>query len=435
MIKRLSAVLPALVLAVGLGAAAPAYASPDNPVVDHGIPGDIQLADKPLPGTRAHPKGKPPNPRGGVSTQTTVNCGGAACYKFAGKQDNSVTGSDGPQSVLSVHSPGLLPYDYHSAAVLTSQNGSNTVEFGWMVNNNLHGDYLPRLFADVWISGTFNGYSTGFVPVASPVKTLGATVTSGSNITLDIRHFTTTQCACATAGWWLAYNSSFIGVFPDTLWSGGFTTTTLVQSFGEMALGYDPSQSDMGNGTKATAALGAQFSSYGLFGTSPSTPAWDATVITESDRWTAVSTGTGQNFRYGGPGGTNNITGATGADLCSGVASVGNGEVCGYGSYPASVPTGRSWSIDEASSTSFCWQNIGTAGGFAATNYIGLSGYKKIVWFRDSTCSGASQILDTGSPGIVTLPAGWNNLATASLKISATYRSCATGYPTTPPTC
>lgn len=450
--NRMKAAFIALLLATaGVGvAASPAQATPrdpNNPVVDHGTPAGIKLADKPLVGNTKAPKGPPPdtaqNKKSGQIAQLTTDCS-TVCYKYAGKYQTGITGAEGPQIAMTVNNPGLLSYDYHSLAeVLAKDSSGNTVEIGWIVNDAMFGDLNAHLFMFHWINGVPQGYGTNFVPVASPVKSYGSILTNGSTITLDVRHFTNAQCGC-TAGWWLAYNSSFIGVYPDTLWTGAgqtFVTSPIVDAYGEATIRYDPSQTDIGSGQLATSAVGAQMATYGLFGAAPSTPAWNGTSLTQGLRWNVAMTGAGQNFRYGGPGGTNEIVGSVANDFCSGVASVGNGESCAYGSVTGSgtgtTPGNRRWSLDDAGSTVFCWQNLGTAGGYGGTAYVGLAGYKKLVVYNTTNCTGSSATLDANGTtnNVVAMPAGFVNLANLSVKISATTKTCATGYPGTPPTC
>jgi hypothetical protein len=446
--KKKISLLAAVVVMLGLTAAAPAYATPGdpgNPVIDHGTPAGIPLADK--PNAKDKTKVDKKTPSTGVRTNATTVCGsGTPCYYYAGKKQNSITGSDGPQIAMTVEKPGILAsLDFHSLAEVTAQDsgGGNIVEFGWSVDT-ANPDLNPRIFWFTWVGGVAQGYNTGFVPVASPVKAYNATLTQGSTVTLDVRHFTTAQCSC-TAGWWLAYNSSFLGVYPDTIWTGAgqtFTGASTVQAFGEVALGYDPSQTDMGSSLLATSTVGAQMASYGLFGTAPSTPAWTASVSGISPlRWNVALTGAGQNFRYGGPGGTNEVGTQGTGDFCSGVATVGNGEACAYnatsGTGTSTVGVTRRWSIDEANKTA-CY-SIGTGAGYGASNYLAMAGYNQVQFWQSTNCTGTTTTLSSAGAStnnVIAIPAGYAGAANLSVKVLAALKSpCATGYSGVAATC
>lgn len=435
-------------VAGGLGGSA-AHAVPKVPtgsvVGQDNTPAGIPLASK--PNVKDKNKADKKVPSTGARANLTTDCFatlGDACYRYAGKKQTGITGSDGPQIAMTVEKPGILAaLDKHSLAEVTAQDsgGGNIVEFGWDVAVG-NPDLNPRIFWFTWVNGQPQGYNNGFLPVASPVKAYNATLTQGSTVTLDVRHFTAAQCGC-TAGWWLAYNSSFLGVYPDTIWTGAsqtFTGASTVQAFGEVALGYDPSQTDMGSSLLATSTVGAQMASYGLFGTSPSTPAWTASVAPmQALRWNVALTGAGQNFRYGGPGGTNEVGTQGTFDFCSGVATVGNGEACAYdsvsGTGTSTVGVTRRWSIDEANKST-CW-NVGTSNGFGAADQLAIAGYNKVQVWASTNCTGTTTTLDAGAStnNMVAIPAPYANAANVSYKVLSTLKTCATGYSGVAATC
>jgi hypothetical protein len=261
----------------------------------------------------------------------------------------------------------------------------------------------------------------------------------GSNITLKWQHFGA-GCGCTT-GWWLSYGGTFVGLFADSLWtSPTFTAASEIQTFGEMSLGYDPSQSDMGSGSLLSTSQ-ATMTGFALTGSSP--PSASLSVLNSPasvvDRWPVVST-SATSLRYGGPGGTELILSTTSpsADDCPGVGTgtnpSGQGADCLYDTASGSVPQGKVFQIDGSASSSVCRANIGKLDGQTTTGIgtLALTSYFKLIWFRDAACAGASQIYDHGR---VNLPVGWTELDHASYKLSSTRATCATGYPGVVQTC
>ena len=384
-------------------------------------------------------KGRP----GGGTAQVTVNCGVPTCFKYALAEQSSITGSDGAQIDMKVSKPALLTFDHHSLGDLALNDGSgNVVEAGFNVDPTTNGDSNPHLFVFKWVNGTAGTYNGNFSlavgrPISPGDSLLGLI---GSNITLKWQHFGA-GCGCTT-GWWLSYGGSFVGVFPDTLWtSPTFTAESQVQAFGELSLGYDPSASDIGTGS-LLAANQATMGGYALTGTSPPTAAFGSfanTPSSVSDRWPITSTSS-TSFRYGGPGGNETKVGGPTSPTndCPGVGTgsdpTGQGSFCTYNGLSGGVPQTKVTQLDGGASALTCRPNQGKldGGGLAAINYLHLGLYRKVNWFRDASCAGAAQIYGYGT---VTLPAGWNNLDHASFSIRTDRPSCATGYPTIPPTC
>lgn len=252
------------------------------------------------------PKGRP----GGVSAN--VACG--TCFYYAG--GSQTTSSSGAQVQQDASKPTVAAGDYHSLSeleVASAASGSNqVVEVGWTVDSALNGDNDPHLFVYWWKNGVGQGYNgSGYVNATGCSPCAGGNLNTvsyfGVLINTVIQHLTTVQCGCSTAGWWVAFNGTWQGVFPDTLWtSPTFTSAGYHNVFGEVAVSDTQSCTDMGNGTLAAitpSAVGARFGNFGLLGVA-TTPSLSPLSISNSAKWNAVfspSTSV-RSMRWGGPG-------------------------------------------------------------------------------------------------------------------------------------
>jgi hypothetical protein len=451
MIKRCAAALGPLVLAVSLLFGAPAQAAPpDNPT-------GVKLADKPLTGA-AHPGGVKGNPatigrQAKTQTQaqalTTTSCSPGPCFKYATEIDNSVTAT-GAQVTMTVHKPKLLGWDWHSLAEqsIADSANANIVEVGWTVDPITNGDSNPHLFVFYWVNGVADQYNHNFTPQVGATLLPGTTLTVGTNITVSFEHYDITN-GCdpvnCTNGWWMkaalgAATPTFQGVYPDTNWTSHGVTTFKgvtggqVQEFGELAAGITPTQSHMGSGVLAGATQGASMTGYTTLGGGATAPAFNTSHTDEPDRW-KLANATSTSFNYGGPGGTETIPGSVAADNCEGVGTGTNpsglGSLCTYQTNPGSVPTGKVTQIDGSASTA-CRGDVGTAMGFAPIRNVAMSMFKKATFWANGTCTGTGTQLNHGR---ATLPAGLQAQAHFSYRVDSVYATCATGYPTTQPTC
>ena len=203
-----------------------------------------------------------------------------------------LTGSDGGFAALTIAQPIVGRGDAHSLAAVAarSADGSANVQVGWTVDPLLKGDYLPRLFVIYRSNQTDACYNLcGFEPYPSSTIHVGADLPVGSTKTFGIQH--------SGDRWWIAYDSEWIGSFPDTLWSGGFTRTGAMQYFGEVAAPTAaPNCTGMGTGYQPDSSQSARFSSIRLINGDNSTLA-----INPTDTVYGVKQLSGTSIRFGGP--------------------------------------------------------------------------------------------------------------------------------------
>jgi hypothetical protein len=212
-------------------------------------------------------------------------------YTIAATQE---TVSDGAFALLTVAQPYLSADAAHSLAGVAarSNDGYDNVQVGWTVDRRLYGDNQPRLFVFYRANGDDTCYNLcGFEPYGPSTVHVGDALSAavGTAKRFGIQHF--------DGRWWIAYDSQWIGSFPDTLWAGHFTQTQALTYFGEVAGETDPGCSAMGTGYVADSTASAHFSSITVInGTSP------AIAIEPHE---ALYTGrrlSGTAFRFGGPG-------------------------------------------------------------------------------------------------------------------------------------
>lgn len=451
-----------IIIPAGVAAAAPATVPIKAPAAGPATPAGLKL-EKPIkrPATAANlRKGNPR--KGGISTRSTT-CSPSACYDYAGKGDTFTAGTvTGVEIAMTADTPGVRTWDYHSLGELSAQNlaNDNIIEVGWRVSPGANtcnaGQAQPCLFVYSWVNGVAQGYGTGFQQVSGRPINLFDSVPSNSGIPFKVSwdYFDAT-CGC-TPGWWLKYSTggaawAYVGVYPETVWTSqgaSFTDADLdfVQAFGEVAASQRPSQTGMGANRLPGDPSAVSMTGYGLHGASAPTPAWDWHNVTRPELWNAAIT-TGQNFNFGGPGGWDYIASTTtttprpNVDDCPGVgigpgtgglAPSGWGSMCTYSSRSGSVPIGPVvTSIDEIASTA-CRGNVGTAAGYAPIRNIAITGPKTVTFYPSGNCTGTGTNFDHGR---LALPAGLAAAANLSYRINSTLAVCASGYPTSAPTC
>ena len=203
------------------------------------------------------------------------------------------TGSDGGFALLTVAQPYVEPGDSHSLAAVAARSvdGWDNVQVGWTVDPVLNGDDKPHLFVFYRSNQTNACYNVcGFEPYGPSTIHPGAALPVGATKKFGIQH--------SGDRWWVAYDTQWIGSFPDTLWSGAFTRTGAVQYFGEVAAPTaEPYCTWMGTGYSPDSTQSARFSSITLINGDNSTLAIDPI-----DNVYGVQQLSGTSIRFGGPG-------------------------------------------------------------------------------------------------------------------------------------
>ncbi|HWS38373.1 MAG TPA: neprosin family prolyl endopeptidase [Actinoplanes sp.] len=199
--------------------------------------------------------------------------------------------TEGVYANMTVGKPGLAKADYHTLAevAVQSADGLQVVEVGWTVDRVVNGDDDPHLFVFHWVDGKPTCYNgCGFVQYSANIRP-GDTLPQDTVKKVGIQY--------ANGAWWIAYESEWVGYYPDKLWSGTFTKTGNIQIFGEVAAATPQSCTQMGNGLTPEDTAAARFSSV----TYLNGPAVDLFIRSTTESY-AVSKVTARTFRYGGPG-------------------------------------------------------------------------------------------------------------------------------------
>ncbi|RSM62115.1 DUF239 domain-containing protein [Actinoplanes sp. ATCC 53533] len=169
--------------------------------------------------------------------------------------------TDGSWANLTIEQSKLLGGDYHTLAEIAvrsaDEESKQTVEVGWNVDPSVNGDTDPHLFVFHWREGKPQCYNAcGFVQYSKTVKP-GDTLPAGAQKRFGIQH--------SGGVWWIAYDSEWIGHFPDSLWGGKYTKAGAVQWFGEVV---SPDAvlpcSEMGNGKLAADLAAARIGSISM---------------------------------------------------------------------------------------------------------------------------------------------------------------------------
>lgn len=245
----------------------------------------------PYPREYKAPKGNP------YFSATAVD----APYNYAGawaSSGGSIPPFDGGGVVTRVENPAISAMGgTHSLFEISVQGGAgngNIVEIGWTKEV---GDATPRLFVFHWIGGNptcYNGcgwvqYSASIVP--------GMAVARGSESYMGWVQY--------HGNWWAWYLNQWVGYFPGSEWHGEFTTSSLVQWFGEVYESDPTPESDMGTGRPAANAQAARF----WYPCTVDAAAWvcwinsTPALTTVSIPWYTIQNVGGSAHRYGGPGG------------------------------------------------------------------------------------------------------------------------------------
>lgn len=240
----------------------------------------------------------PPEPEG------ETPAGSKVFYNYSTGSQAAET--DGAYANLMISKPILEKTDYHSLAEIAVQSadGRQIVEVGWTVDRAVNGDDDPHLFVYHWVNrkpSCYNG--CGF-------ESYGGNVKPGDTLQYDVAKKFGIQYF--NQAWWIAYDSEWIGFFPDTLWSKEgvtFNRSGLVQMFGEVASPIQAPCTDMGNGQTSEKETAARVGSVSYINgptvamTLRSSPDINPEVKPSPLYSIGYSTlTTTRTFRYGGPG-------------------------------------------------------------------------------------------------------------------------------------
>jgi hypothetical protein len=238
--------------------------------------------------TSVQPPAPPPLARMAAASDSDVNF-----FYAVGTQ---AADSDGAYGNIVIGKPYLSKDDYHTLAEIAVQSadGSQTVEVGWNVDRTVNGDDDPHLFVFHWVDGQGSCYNAcGWVQYGKTKP--GDTLPYNVSKRFGIQH--------ANGGWWVAYDTDWIGYFPDSVWNGSYTRSSLQQFFGEVAASSTKPCTEMGNGLSVDNPSAARFGSIGQLN-GP-----DANVVTRLLSPAAgvaspygVQSLSGRTFRFGGPG-------------------------------------------------------------------------------------------------------------------------------------
>jgi hypothetical protein len=175
-------------------------------------------------------------------------------YTYA--QGRQVGDLSGAAANLTIASPKVQPGDWHSLAEIAVQSldGQQVIEVGWTVDRLVNdGSDDPHLFVFNWIDGgpqCYNG--CGYIPAK------GASIKPGDTLPLGFKNFGIQHIG---DGWWIAYDTEWIGMFPDSNWKGGYTRAGQVQYYGEVASSDPTTCTQMGNGNSPETSAAARFGS------------------------------------------------------------------------------------------------------------------------------------------------------------------------------
>ncbi|MBM2618103.1 neprosin family prolyl endopeptidase [Actinoplanes sp. LDG1-06] len=229
----------------------------------------------------------PPKPLGLKAEENKVN------YMY--NVGSQAADTAGVYANITIGRPELDKTDYHTLAelALQSADGQQVVEVGWTVDRLVNGDDDPHLFVFSWINGKPTCYNKCNWVQSEGSIAPGATLTYGVTKKFGIQYY--------EDGWWIAYDTDWIGYFPEKHWNAEgvkFNRSGFVQVFGEVAASKDLSCTDMGNGTISAKDTAARVSSV----TFVEGPTVEMYIRSTAEKAYPVSQLSTRSFRYGGPG-------------------------------------------------------------------------------------------------------------------------------------
>lgn len=347
-------------------------------------------------------------PESGVSASLS-GCVSPTCHSYAGSSMTGLTDdSDGIGGNITVSKPyKLSTEDGHSLTEFAATDGSgNTVEVGWRVDEDDYATNNPYLFTYRWDNGVPQGYDTtgGLQNVAGCNPCAGSSLSAAVNTNkqFGIQYFTNAVCGC-TEGWWISYNSTYVGVYPATLWtSPAFSAADRVDAFGEVASNtYSDSCTDMGSGTLGGGGASTILGNLTLPG-STDTPDFNNAgnmYETVAAAWHVVGTST-TSVRTGGPG-YNSIGGTPGAIGSCAPSSAGTPPASTFQPWSEFCPDGQTSTGCNGALSGYTTATAGLnvcialpVAQYAVTvahNNSGVSG-RSYVYYAQSNCGGATTL-------------------------------------------
>ncbi|OJF10118.1 hypothetical protein BG844_33965 [Couchioplanes caeruleus subsp. caeruleus] len=214
---------------------------------------------------------------------------GTFYHYAAGSQ---IGATDGTSANLHVAKPELASADAHTLTEIAVQSadGKQVVEVGWTVDRKVNGDDDPHLFVFHWKDGKPTCYNAcGFEVYSQATIKPGATLPTGVQKRFGVQR--------SGAAWWIAYDSEWVGYFPDKLWNGTFTRAGATQWFGEVASATESTCTDMGKGLPPTDGTASRIGTIQMV----NGPDPNASVRSTNPHYGVLSLSP-STFRYGGPG-------------------------------------------------------------------------------------------------------------------------------------
>ncbi|MEV6601113.1 neprosin family prolyl endopeptidase [Actinoplanes sp. NPDC051346] len=214
---------------------------------------------------------------------------GAFYHYAAGTQ---IGATDGTSANLHIAKPELAAADAHTLTEIAVQSADSKqiVEVGWTVDRKVNGDDDPHLFVFYWKDGKPACYNAcGFKVYSQATIKPGATLPTGVQKRFGVQR--------SGSNWWIAYDSEWIGYYPDDLWNGSFTRAGATQWFGEVASATEETCTDMGKGLPPTDGTASRIGTIQMV----NGPDPNASVHSTSPHYGVLSLSP-STFRYGGPG-------------------------------------------------------------------------------------------------------------------------------------
>lgn len=252
-------------------------------------------------------------------------------FFYATADQTPAAGATAAWANSTISSPALSGASHSLAEIAVIQTNAGKrqiVEVGWTQDAGVCGSAAlsPCLFTYWWKNEVGQGYNQGspaFVPAAGASGTPGMSLAGLVGVNKKFGIVYTGPSGTSPGCWWIAYDTGYVGCFPDTDWNqtalGGtgatpavtFNSVPYYQMFGEIA--YAGAQAagtacaDMGNGILGTAVApnplsiswgtaamyvnGVQVNSVMSIGTAAYPTYWNSQI-----------TAAGRTHRFGGPG-------------------------------------------------------------------------------------------------------------------------------------